>query len=89
MKKFYVNGTLLRIEPRDISRETESSVYFNSKESGWELRHAKTTESSGYFDIWREARDFLINMEETKIATLTRELARRQENIKKIEEMKE
>ena len=78
------------IERREVLRETESSVYFATAwapERG--ERRGKISETRGYFDTWEEARRFLIEIEEQKIATLIRELARRQENVRKIEEMTE
>ena len=79
------------IEKREILRETAQSVYLpcSAAWSGGERREAKRSEDRGYFDAFAEARDFLLSVEESKIAALTRELARRQAAVEKIEEMKE
>ena len=90
MKKYLANSTLGEIKPVEALRETESSVFIATEwapERG--ERRDKISETRGYFDTWIEARRFLIEIEEQKIATLTRELARRQENVRKIEEMTE
>ena len=83
MIKYYALAGL-PIKQHEVIRETSSYVYL--PRSG---RAAKRTASDGFFDTWQEARDFLLAVEEDKIAALTRELARRQENVKKIQEMKE
>ena len=77
------------IEKREVLRETAEYVYLPSKYDKNGKREAKMAENRGYFDTFTEARNFLVEIEEQKIATLTRELARRQENIRKIEEMTE
>ena len=90
MKKYLANSNLGEIKPVDILRETESSIYVASAwypEKG--ERRDKIAETRGYFDAFDPARRFLLEIEEGKIAALTRELARRQENVRKIEEMTE
>ena len=89
MKKYLANSTIGKIKQVDILRETESSIYVASDWGSGGERRDKISESRGYFDTFSEARDFLLEIEEQKIATLTRELARRQENVRKIEEMTE
>lgn len=87
MKKFLANSTTSEIKEIEILRETQSSIYVvNDWHPGGERRE-KLSETRGYFDSLQEARTFLLEIEEGKIATLTRELARRQANIEKIKEL--
>lgn len=88
MKKYRADATFGEIEQIDIIRETESSVYIASPWAGDRGdRRAKLSETRGYFDTFEEARRFLLESEEGKVAALTRELARRQERIEKIRGM--
>lgn len=92
MKKYLARTYMEKIELVEIIRETESSVFLScgaAWANGGARREAKVSEFQGYFDTFTEARRFLLEIEEGKIATLTRELARRQENVRKIEEMTE
>ena len=92
MKKYLANSAFKDIREVEIVRETDSSVYFlcgAAWATGGARREAKISEGRRYFDTWEEARRFLLEIEEGKIAALTRELARRQENVRKIEEMTE
>ena len=77
------------IERREVLRETDGYVFLPSPYRNEGAREAKLATERGYFDTFAEARRFLLEIEERKIATLTRELARRQENIREIEEMTE
>ena len=77
------------IEKREVIRETAEYVYLPSKYDKNGKREAKMAENRGYFDTFSEARLFLLEIEEGKIAALTKELAGRHENIRKIEEMTE
>ena len=86
MKKYFA-WSYPDIRAIEIAKETESYVYIAYSDGSGSRREAKRTEDRGYFDTWSEARDFLIYAEESKIATLTRELARRHENVRKIQEM--
>ena len=87
MKKYLAMSPNGKIESVDVLKETKSSVYFDWG-SGSERRD-KISETRGYFDTFAEARRFLLEIEEQKIATLTRELARRQDNVRNIQEMTE
>ncbi len=89
MIKYFANSTISKISQSEILRETDSSVYIASEWYPKGERRDKISETRGYFDSFAEARDFLLEIEECKIATLTRELARRQENVRKIQEMTE
>ena len=90
MKKYLANSPLSKIEQVDILRETDASVYVASKYAPTTgNRCDKISESRGYFDAFDQARRFLLEIEEQKIATLTRELARRQANVGRILEMTE
>ena len=88
MKKYRADATFGEIASVEVLRETESSVYIASPWAGDRGdRHAKLSETRGYFDTFEEARRFLLESEEGKVAALTRELVRRQERIEKIRGM--
>jgi hypothetical protein len=87
MIKYFAWAAFGTVEPREVLRETENSVYLSRGIE--ERRKAKRSDDRGYFDTWREARDFLLEIEESKIAALTGELARRQAAVERIKEMKE
>lgn len=89
MMKYRANSTFCEIDLVEIIKETDSSVYTASAWSKQGDRHAKLSESRGYFDTFDEARRFLLESEEGKIAALTRELARRQEKVAQIRAMQE
>lgn len=91
MKKYFALTWTAQTGTVEIVRETETSVYIACHEpwANGARREAKISDGRGYFDTWKEARDFLILHEATKIAALTDELARRQGNVRKIEEMTE
>lgn len=77
------------IRPVEIKKETKACIYIAQGGRWQDRREAKISEGRGYFDTWSEARDFLLSVEEGKMATLTRELGRLQENVRKIQEMVE
>lgn len=84
-------GFPIPIQKVEVVRETANSVYLPCGES-WAnggRREAKRSTDRGYFDTFQEAREFLLMIEEEKIATLAREIARRQASIEKIKEMRE
>ncbi|MCK9568927.1 hypothetical protein M0R72_08300 [Candidatus Pacearchaeota archaeon] len=82
MKKFrtFYNE---KIEEIETLKETEKSVtYLNGD------RHPRmTNDFYCHFDTWQEAKDFLIDRENTAIAKLLNEVKQHQDTLEKIEAM--
>ena len=87
MKKYLAESQRNTINQVEILKETKSSVFIPNQWYPQGQRYDKISETKGYFDTFDEGREFLIGIEESKIATLTRELDRRQKAIDKIKEM--
>lgn len=82
------------IEEIDVLRETEKCVIIQTGDGifykNGERRDMKRTEHSyNYFDTWQEARQFLIDRENTVIADLEKQIAAHRATLQKIEAMKQ
>ena len=89
MKKFLAKSDSGTIEAVEVLKESETGVYIPNHWYPSGQRYDKISATRGYFDAVPEAKAFLVEIEERKIAALTRELARRQDRIAKIQELKE
>ena len=92
MKKYLAWACIEQIEPVEIVRETNSSVFI-ACDAAWAAggvrREAKRSEGRGYFDTWEDARQFMLSELSAEIATKTRQIAEWERRCKKIEEMTE
>lgn len=84
MRKFLADSTKRTITAIEIVKESESSIFIPNRWYPDGQRYDKLTQNRGYFDTFQEAKEFLIQSEEEKIAIAWREIKRRQGYLEKI-----
>jgi len=94
MKFKYVTGNygLLPIVKKEITRETDNSVWYMIKSmSGKEVEQRSLKRSSwkNYFDTFEEAKQFLIEESMGKLSSLQERLNNEQLNLAKLHELSE
>ena len=84
MKKYRAITYLRKVEPVEVQKETEKFVVLANGR-----KESKITENVGYFDTWKEAKAFMIDRVKTNIQQYARYIKRENEELAKIEALKE
>jgi hypothetical protein len=72
-----------KIEPVEVERETDSSVWIKGQ------RNSKITEYHCYHDTWQEAKDTLLNRASDKITLAESMLSGAIDFLKEVEDLKQ
>lgn len=91
MKKFRVNVYSLRIEEKEVSKETASTVTWIDrwKDQAVERKERKVTSDRRWFDTWADAKAWLVEKAERDVVSARQYLERANSKLGNVKGMKD